>query len=179
MTQASDGNRLNLPVGKRDHIQGALNTRIVLVKYGDYQSPACGQAHLVVKQMQRQLGEQLCFVFRHFPLTQLHPQAQKAAEAAEVAAAQGKFWQMHDTLFEHQQALNNGYLVEYALEIGLDIPKFLQDMSGYIYAQRVQEDYNSGVSSGVSSTPTFFINSILYQGAWNLESLIAAIEAAS
>ena len=123
----------------------------------------------------RQLGNGLCFVFRHFPLTQ-HPQAQKAAKAAEASAVQGKFWQMHNTLFKHQQALGNGFLVEYAIKVGQDIPQFLQDLSGYIYTERVQEDYNSGVSSGVSSIPTFFINDFRPQGAWNLESLIAAIE---
>lgn len=171
----SDRNRLSVPPSQRDHIQGALNDPIVLVEYGDYQCPDCGEVHRMIKAIQQQLGNHLCFIFRHFPQTQIHPQAQKAAEATEAATAQGQFWQMHDTLFEHQQALDNGYLVEYANNLGLDIPQFLQAMWRHVYADRVNEDIESGLRSGVTTTPTLFINGIRYNDAWNVESLLAAI----
>jgi protein-disulfide isomerase len=129
----------------------------------------------MLKAIQQQLGNHLGFVFRHFPQVSIHSQAQKAAEAAEAAAAQGQFWQMHDTLFEHQQALDNGYLVEYANDLGLDITQFLQAMWRQVYADHVTEDVKSGLSSGVTTTPTLFINGIRYNDAWNVESLLAAI----
>jgi protein-disulfide isomerase len=129
----------------------------------------------MIKAIQQQLGNRLGFVFRHFPQVSIHPQAQKAAEAAEAAAAQGQFWQMHDTLLEHQQALDNGYLVEYANELGLDIPQFLQALWKHVYTERINEDIESGLRSGVTTTPTLFINGIRYNDTWNLESLLAAI----
>jgi protein-disulfide isomerase len=175
MSQANDRNRLSVPPSERDRIQGSLDAPVVLVKYGDYQSPDCGESHRIIKVIQQQLGNRLGFVFRHFPQVSIHPQAQKAAEAAEAAATQGKFWQMHDTLFEHQQALDNGYLVEYANDLRLDITQFLQAMWGHVYADRVNEDVESGLRSGVTTTPTLFINGIRYNDAWNVESLLAAI----
>src|SRR5438046_7506237 len=102
-----------LPMPDRDHIQGPSDAPIKLLEYGDYECPYCGEAHPIVKEIQRRLGDQLCFVFRHFPLTQVHPHAEHAAEAAEAAAGQGKFWQMHDTLFEHQQTLDADHLLPY------------------------------------------------------------------
>ncbi len=176
MSQVSYSDQLTLPVRACDHIQGSIGAPIVLVEYGNYQCPNSGQAYGIVKEIQRRLGHQLCFVFRHFPLTQIHPQAQKTAEAAEVADEQGKFWQMHNTLFEHQQALADADLVEYAIVLGLNIPRFLREMSGHIYAERVQEDLRSGVTSGVSGTPTFFINSFRHRSTWSFERLLAAIE---
>ncbi|MBD1889848.1 DsbA family protein [Coleofasciculus sp. FACHB-SPT9] len=175
MSQANEGNRLSVPPSERDRIQGSLDAPVVLVKYGDYQSPDCSETHRMIKVIQQQLGNRLGFVFRHFPQVSIHPQAQKAAEAAEAAAAQGKFWQMHDTLFQHQQSLDNGYLVEYANELGLDMPQFLQAMWRHVYADRVTEDVESGLRSGVTTTPTLFINGIRYSDAWNVESLLAAI----
>lgn len=175
MSQANERNRLSVPPSERDRIQGVLDAPIVLVEYGDYQSRDCGEAHRMIKAIQQQLGNRLGFIFRHFPQTQIHPQAQKAAEAAEAAAAQGQFWQMHDSLFEHQQALDNGYLVEYANDLGLDMPQFLQAMWWHVYADRVIQDIESGLRSGVNTTPTLFINGIRYNDAWNVESLLAAI----
>ncbi|MUG91950.1 thioredoxin domain-containing protein [Scytonema sp. UIC 10036] len=175
MGQVSDKDRLLAPITERDRIQGSLSSPVVLVEYGDYQCLYCGEAHRIIKEIQQQLNNQLCFVFRHFPQTQIHPQAQKAAEAAEAADVQGKFWQMHDTLFEHQHALDDGHLVEYANGIGLDISRFLQDMSGHVYANRVTEDIRSGVSSHVNSTPALFINGVCYKDAWEIERLLAAI----
>ncbi len=175
MSQANERNRLSVPPSERDRIEGAIDAPIVLVEYGDYQCPDCGEVHRMIKAIQQQLGNRLGFVFRHFPQASIHPQAQKAAEAAEAAAAQGQFWQMHDTLLEHQQALDNGYLVEYANELGLDIPQFLQALWKHVYTERINEDIESGLRSGVATTPTLFINGIRYNDTWNLESLLAAI----
>src|SRR5919199_5615233 len=117
----SHGSQLPLPVAERDHIQGPSTAPVTLVEYGDYECPYCGAAHPIVKEVQRRLGDRLRFVFRHFPLTNVHPHAQHAAEAAEAAGAQGKFWAMHDTLFEHQRALDDAHLEEHAAALGLDV----------------------------------------------------------
>ncbi len=179
MNQANERNRLSVPPSERDRIQGTLDVPVVLVKYGDYQSPDCGEAHRMIKAIQQELGNRLGFVFRHFPQTSIHSQAQKAAEAAEAAAAQGKFWQMHDTLFEHQEALDNGYLVEYANNLGLDISKFLQDLSKQVHIDRINKDIESGLQSSVTAAPALFINGNRYGDRWNIEQLMAAIVTAS
>ena len=131
---------------------------------------------MFVKDLEESLGDLLCFVFRNFPLTTVHPHAEHAAEAAEASGAQGKFWEMHDCLFEHQKALHDRDLVDYATEIGLDVFLFIREMTAHRYADRVREDFLSGVRSGVNGTPTFFINGARYQGSLNLRSLLAAIE---
>ncbi|MHC5779346.1 DsbA family protein [Nostoc sp.] len=128
MSQTSDGDGLVIPISKHDNIQGTIDAQTILVKYGDYQCLSCGEVHRMIQEIQQQI--QLCFVFRYFPRIHIHFQAQKAAEAAEAAAAQNKFWQMHNLLFKNQYALNNGHLLEYANEIQLDINRFLQDISG-------------------------------------------------
>lgn len=124
------------------------------------------------------MGERLRFVFRNFPLRQSHPHAEHAAEAAEAAAGQGKVWEMHDTLFEHQQALDDKHLVQYALALAMDQARFIREMTEHVYSKRVHEDLTSGVQSGVNGTPTFFINGVLYDDSYDLETLLAAIEAA-
>jgi len=166
---------LTLPLSSRDHMQGSPLAPVILVEYGDYECPLCGQAYLVVKEVQRLLGKQLCFVFRNFPLSAAHPHAEHAAEAAEAAGAQNAFWPMHDTLFENQDALEDENLAEYAAELGLDTMRFNLEMASGRYAARVREDFLSGVRSGVNGTPTFFINGIRHDGAWDVGSLIAAI----
>jgi protein-disulfide isomerase len=182
---SGDRNQLVVPPSERDYRQGALNTRVVLVEYGDYQCPDCGELDAMIKTLQGQLdatfseGNNLCFVFRQFPQPQVHSQAQKAAEAALAAGAQGQFWQMHEMLFSHQQALGNGHLVEYADDLGLDVCKFLQDMSKHVYIDRINQDIASGIQSGVTGAPTLFINGTRYRDRWNIEQLIAAIVAAS
>lgn len=178
MNLASDKNKLALPVGERDHVQGHSNAHITLVEYGDYQSPSCAQAHRIIQEIQQRLGEQLRFVYRHFPCPEIHPDAQHAAEAAEAAGSQGKFWQMHDCLFANQHALNDGYLLDYATALELDVIQFLQEMTGDVHVTRVQEDRDSGVQSGVTLTPTFFINSVRHDGDWDGESLLSAIKQA-
>jgi protein-disulfide isomerase len=178
MTQESGTARLTQPVGKLDHQHGPESAPVTLVEYGDYECPSCGEAYPIIKKIQRQLGDQLRFVFRNFPLTQMHPHAEHAAEAAEAASAQGKFWQMHDSLFAHQRLLNDAHLVQYAVALHLDEEKFKHEMTEHTYAQRVREDLQSGVQSGVNGTPTFFINGVRHDESYELETLLAAIEAA-
>ncbi len=167
--------QLTLPVGERDRLQGAKDAAVTLLEYGDYECPRCGQARPIVKELQERLGERLRFVFRNFPLTTIHAYAQYAAEAAEAASAQGRFWEIHDYLFKYQQALGNGSLLQYAAQLGLDVDRFEREVAEHVYADRVREDFTSGVSSGVNGTPTFFINGVRHDGAWNLEMLLAAI----
>ena len=167
--------RLTVPVGPRDHAQGPPTAPVTLLEYGDYECPYCGAAYPIVKHIQQQLGDQLRFVFRNFPLSTVHPHAQQAAEAAEAAGAQGKFWEMHDTLYEHQQALDDTYLLQYARSLHLDLPRFERDLLTHTFAERVREDFSSGMRSGVNGTPTFFINGLRHDGAYDLETLLAAI----
>ena len=176
MTQESGTARLTLPVSQRDHQQGPATAPVTLVEYGDYECPYCGEAYPIVKEIQRRLGVR--FVFRNFPLTQSHPHAEHAAEAAEAAAVQEKFWEMHDYLFEHQQALDDAHLVQYAVTLNLDKETFVREMTEHVHANRVHEDFLSGVRSGVNGTPTFFINGVRHDASYELETLLAAIEAA-
>ncbi|ARV58389.1 disulfide bond formation protein DsbA [Nostocales cyanobacterium HT-58-2] len=173
MSQTSDGNRLLMPISEHDHTQGGMNASVILVEYGDYQCLSCGEVNRMIREIQQQ--SQLCFVFRHFPRIHIHPQAQKAAEAAEAAAAQNKFWQMHNTLFANQYALNNGYLLEYANQLQLDIARFLWDMTDHVHAERVTQNIQGGIQSGVSSTPALFVNGVRYKDAWDTHRLLAAI----
>ncbi|WP_414551454.1 DsbA family protein [Anabaena sp. CCY 0017] len=177
MSQTNDHNRLSVPISDCDHrhTQGAIDAPIVLVKYGNYQCPHSGEAHRIIPKIQQQLGNKIYFVYRHFPQTQIYPQSQKAAEAAEIAGAQGKFWQMHDTLFKCQNELNNGYLVEYAQQLGLNIPQFLRDMTNHAYADRVNQDWQSGVRNGVTDTPAFFINGDRYENACDFQNLLQTL----
>jgi protein-disulfide isomerase len=170
---------LTVPVGERDHAQGRADAPVTLVEYGDYECPYCGKAHPIVKALQAELGDELRFVFRNFPLGDLHPHAQHAAEAAEAAGAQGRFWPMHDRLFEHQERLDDGDLLDYALEEGLDASRFATDVVGHRFAERVREDFLSGVRSGVNGTPTFFINGRRHDGPWDLEHLRQVLRAAA
>jgi protein-disulfide isomerase len=173
------GPHLTLPVGERDHVQGPAAAAVTLVEYGDYECPYCGEAYPIVKEVQRRLGDQLRFVFRNFPLAEMHPHAQHAAEAAEAAGAQDRFWPMHDALYEHQRALDDAHLRRHAKDLGLDEERFDRDLSGHTYAGRVREDFLSGARSGVNGTPTFFINGRRHDASYDLETLLAALEGAS
>jgi protein-disulfide isomerase len=182
MNQDQECNSLVAPASIQDHIQGVLNA-VVLVMYGDYQSPRSADVYRLIKAIRRELcvsfGEDyVCFIFRHFPQIQIHAEAQRAAQAAQAAAAQGQFWQMHDSLFDHQQALGNGYLVEYADQLGLDVSQFLQHLSQH-QVDRIHQDMDSGIRSGVTVAPALFINGMRYTGRWNKTQLMAAIVAAS
>ena len=166
---------LTLPVGRRDHVQGPATAKVTLVEYGDYQCPYCLQAFAIVLDLQRDVGDQMRFVFRNFPLATMHPDAQRAAEAAEAAGAQGKFWEMHDHLFAHQSRLDEVALLNYAADLGLDLGRFAADLNAHAFAPRVHEDFVSGVRSGVNGTPTFFINGVRHDDDWDLETLTAAV----
>ncbi len=184
MSHDQERSSLSVSPSPQDHIRGWLNATVVLVLYGDYQGSQSADIYRLIKVMQRQLsassGENYpCFIFRHFPQRQIHTQAQRAAEAAEAAAAQGQFWQMHDMLFNHQQELGNGYLVEYANHLGLDVCQFLQGLAKQLYVDRINQDIESGLQSGVTMAPALFINSIRYTDRWNIERLMAAILTAS
>jgi protein-disulfide isomerase len=169
---------LTPPVSARDHRQGPDDAPVTLVEYGDFECPYCGLAYPIVKEVQSALGDRLLFVFRHFPITTKHPHAQHAAEAAEASGAQGKFWEMHDMLYENQQALDDPHLVQYAEAIGLDTRRFAADLRTHKYAQRVRDDFRSGIESGVNGTPSFFINGLRYDYSWDAETLTAALLAA-
>ena len=166
---------LTLPNAGRDHIQGPIDAPIALVEYGDYECPYCGEAYPIVKAIQEQLGERLCFVFRNFPLSNVHPFAEHAAEAAEAAGAQGKFWEMHDMLFENQDALHDEALAQYAESLGLDAGRLLREVLNGTHSARVREDFRSGARGGVNGTPTFFVNGVRYAGAFDADTLIAAL----
>jgi len=167
---------LTQPVSARDHAEGPVDAPLTLVEYGDYQCPYCGAAYPVVKRLQKKLGKKLRFVFRNFPLTQAHPYALIAAEAAEAAALQGKFWEMHDLLYERQTSLEPNILPSWAEKIGLDLEKFETDIKQGVVEKRLQEDRQSGIRSGVNGTPTFYINGTRYDGSPDYGSLLAALE---
>jgi len=157
------------PISTQDHIQGnQQKSAIELIEYGDYQCPYCGQAYPIVKKIQQQLGEKLLFVFRNFPLESLHPHAVLAAIAAEAAGKQGKFWQMHDIIYENQQTLEFDDLVMMAKAIGLDVAEFKKAIeSDQNLQEKVQQDFESGMRSGVNGTPSFFVNGFRYDGDWS------------
>jgi protein-disulfide isomerase len=181
---SGDRNQLVVPPCEQDHRQGALNARVVLVEYGDYQCPQCSELYTSIKAIQRQLEttlfgrDSLCFVFRHFPQPQIHPQAQKAAAATEAAAAQGQFWQMHEMLLKHQQELGDGDLAEYADNLGLNVTQFIRDIAQKVYVDHINQDIASGIDSGVVSTPALFINGVRCGDDLELEPLLVVISAA-
>ncbi|MBE9160586.1 thioredoxin domain-containing protein [Nodosilinea sp. LEGE 06152] len=166
---------LTQPVSARDHLWGPLTARLTLVQYGGYQCPNCGSAYPLMMNLLERLGDQMCFVFRHFPRSEVYPHAQHAAEAAEASASQGKFWPMHHHLYTHQQALGSGYLVEYAVDLGLDVGQFLREVTGDRFVSRIQADIASGRASGVIDTPTFFINGQRYHGAFTQTAIWDAL----
>jgi protein-disulfide isomerase len=167
---------LTPPVSARDHVAGPPDASIVLVEYGDFECPFCAAAEPTLKALRRALADTLLFAFRHFPLAEAHPYAMHAAEAAEAAGAQGKFWQMHDYLFAHQSALEDSDLIEAAAAVGCDVERFVREMAENRHEARVREDFHSGIRSGVNGTPSLFINGVRYDGPRDLDSLLAVIE---
>ncbi|MBD3903867.1 thioredoxin domain-containing protein [Chryseobacterium sp. Ch-15] len=157
-------------VNTNDHAQGNLNSDLVIVEYGDYQCPYCGAAYPVLKELMKEFGSQVKFVFRNFPLSEMHQYAKAAAIAAEAANLQGKFWEMHDAIYENQQNLNELYLFELAEHVGLNINQFKEDIQKAELAEKVDSDFESGVMSGVNGTPSFFINGNKFNG--NAEDLL-------
>ena len=171
--------RLTPPVSEADHRSGPDDAPVTLVEYGDFECPHCGAAYPIVEEARAKMGARLRFVYRSFPLKEMHPHAVHAAEAAEAAGAQGKFWQMHAMLFEHQDDLEDADLVEYAKALHLDGKRFASELASEAYAERIRKDFRSGIKSGVNGTPTFFINGVRYDGSWEASDLLAAIEAAA
>lgn len=163
-------------VSASDHVQGDKNAPITLVEYGDYECSYCGQAYPLVKAAQGQLGDRLCFVFRNFPLAEMHPHAAHAAEAAEAANAQGQYWPMHDLLYENQGNLEDADLIGYAAKLGLDTSKFAADLKEKKADAKVQSDFESGAESGVNGTPSFFINGVRFDGDWQGDGLLEALQ---
>jgi protein-disulfide isomerase len=170
--------RLRLPVGERDHVQGPATASVTLVEYGDYECPYCRAAVPIIQELQEFLGDQLRYVFRHFPLTGMHPHAQHAAEVAEAAAAQGKFSEMHAALYEHQEALQDDDLMQYAADLDLDAPRIRRELGTHSHAARVREDFESGLRSDARGTPTFYLDDIRYDGIVGVRQFLAAIQEA-
>lgn len=162
--------RLNNTVTDRDHIQGPKTALLELVEYGDYQCPSCGQSYLAIREARRQLGEKLKFVFRNFPLSE-HPDAFGAAMAAEAAALQNKFWEMHDLLFNNQAHLDQDDLLAYAEVLGLEMDLFRNDMQNEVLSCKIESDFEGGIKSGVKGTPSFYINGSKYDGDWERDAL--------
>jgi len=169
--------RLATAVSSRDHSIGPADAPVTLLEYGDYECPYCGRAFPIVQEVRRRLGDQLRFVFRNFPLTQVHPHAERAAEAAEAAATQAKFWPMHDWLFRHQHSLDDDGLLSGAREIGLDVERVRRELAEGLHSVRVHADFSSGIRSGVNGTPTFYINGVRHDADYGMETLLAAIDA--
>jgi protein-disulfide isomerase len=169
---------LKVPVSTSDHIQGSPDAPVVFVEYGDYECPHCGHAYPIVKRVQKHFGDRLAFVFRNFPLNQIHPNAEAAAETAEFAGGGGKFWEMHDAIFENQSRLGMDLLTELTKNLGLDAENLDAALESGEYRGRVKSDFQGGVRSGVNGTPSFFINGQRYNGAYDFDGIVAGIEAA-
>jgi len=169
---------LTPPVGPRDHALGPADAPVTLVEYGDFECPFCGRAYPQLKRVLAKFGPKVRFVFRHFPVPEEHPHALHAAEVAEAAGAQGKFWEMHDLLYQRQAALADEDLVKYAGELGLDAERVRRELAAHVHAERVREDYVSGSRSGVTGTPRFFINGRRHEDPGDAKTLAAALRRA-
>ena len=169
---------LKIPVTAEDHAQGPENAEVTLVEYGDYECPHCGRAYPIVKQVQKHFGKRLRLVFRNFPLGEMHPHAEAAAEVAEFAGSQGKFWEMHDLLFENQARLGDALFSELGEKLKLSATALRQALEQDTFEARVRADFSGGVRSGVNGTPTFFINGHRHDGSFDFETLVSAIDGA-
>ena len=171
-----DLSRLLLPIRPVDHAHGPEDAPYTLVEYGDYECPDCGRLYVILRDLQRDVASRLRIVFRHYPLSGIHPHARQAAEAAEAAGAQGKFWEMHTLLFERQQALHTKDLIRYAGELTLDVERFRDELKTGTYSERVRADFLAGVQNGVYNTPGLFLNGVRYDGKWDKESLWSRVK---
>lgn len=170
---------LSLPVStQRDHIRGRIDAPVTLLEYGDYECPFCALAHREIFEVRDQFGDKLCFAFRHFPLTTVHPHAEQAAEAAEAAGAQRMFWEMHDLLYANQDRLDRATLLSHARALRLDVSRWSEDLDSHVYLPKVREDFISGVRSGVNGTPSFYINGARHEGSWRAPALLTALRSA-
>jgi protein-disulfide isomerase len=171
-------NRTTELLGPDDHVLGRPNAPVNLIEYGDYECPFCARAKVQIDEALRRVGDHVCFAYRHFPLTVPHPHALLAAQAAEAASAQDRFWPMHTLLYEHRDALGLDRLLTYAAALGLDVERFATELRGRTHLKRVQKDVQSGLRSGVHGTPTFFVNGRLHEGGWSADALAQALAAA-
>jgi protein-disulfide isomerase len=167
----------SVPVSSRDHVQGDEGAGVTLVEYGDYECPHCAHAYPIIKQVQRHFGQDLRFVFRNFPLNEIHPSAQAAAESAEFAADGGRFWEMHDAIFENQENIGLSLFLNLAQELQLSVAGLEQALAAQTYLPRIRDDFMGGVRSGVNGTPSFFINGRRHDGSFQIEALTSAIQA--
>src|SRR5579864_5158276 len=173
--EPSDTTQLLLPIRDEDHVHGPASADFTLVEYGDYECPNCGRLFEIIRDLQATLGERLRIVYRHYPLSGIHPHAQEAAEAAEAAGAQGRFWEMHDLLFRNQAALKLKDLLGYSERLDLDLERVRGELKRGIYRERVREDFRRGVQNGVYGTPGLFLNGVRHDGAWNREILLSEL----
>lgn len=178
MSRQAEPFTLAVPVDNSDHVLGPESARVVVVEYGDFECPSCAQAYSAVKMLLQRFEQRIRFVWRHFPLVEVHPHAQLAAEAAEAAGAQHKFWPMYDLLSQHPLHLKPKDLRDYAGRIELDLERYDYEMGDQVYRQRVNEHVEGGGRSGVRSTPTFFVNGAVVDVSFGLEHLSAAVEGA-
>ncbi len=169
-------NRLTEPIGPRDHVLGTPAALAALVEYGDYECPHCARAHYEIAEVLRRVGNDVRYAYRHFPLTHLHPHALLAAQAAEAAGSEGRFWPMHSMLFANQSTLELADLMGCAEAIGIDAHRFARDLQEGTYLPKIETDFRSGASSGVNGTPAFFLNGVRVDGPWDADSLTAAIQ---
>lgn len=169
---------LKIPVGPADHIQGDESAAVTLVEFGDYECPHCARAYPIVKKVQKHFGKQLRFVYRNFPLTEMHPNAEFAAETSEFAGAHDKFWEAHDLLFENQNRLGGELYAEIAHKLNLNATQLASALEKREFAAKVHADFSGGVRSGVNGTPTFFINNQRNDAPFDYEGLVTAIDAA-
>lgn len=170
--------RLSVPVGPEDHSRGREDAPLTLVEYGDYQCPYCGQAYPIVEKLLETFSDSLRLVFRNLPLADVHPHAEAAAEMAEALGLQGRFWAMHDVLFENQRDLSDAALRRYAKGVGADVGRVRKDLAGGGPRQRVEADFEGAIRSGANGTPTFFVNGVRYDGSWQYEAIAAFLEEA-
>jgi protein-disulfide isomerase len=173
--QPIDLTQLLLPIREEDHVHGKPSAPLTLVEYGDYECPDCGRLFVILRDLQETLGERLRIVYRHYPLSGAHPDAEAAAEAAEAAGAQGRFWEMHDLLFQNQSNLKRKDLLVYAENLSLDVDRFRKELTGSIYQDRVRQDFRFGVQNGVYGTPGLFLNGVRHDGGWDSATLLKTL----
>jgi protein-disulfide isomerase len=170
--QPTDSTQLLLPINDEDHVHGPSSASFTLVEYGDYECPDCGRLFWIIRDLQQELGDRLRIVYRHYPLSGIHPHAQDAAEAAEAAGAQARFWEMHDLLFQNQAALSRKHLLDYAENLKLDVSRIRKELKDQTFDERVREDFRRGVQNGVYHTPGLFLNAVRHDGAWDRDTLL-------